>query len=82
MKYIPIQETKCNALKEHAVLFRKEDYVEYCYLEYNEGSDNVSITLFKSDWKGFEKIEDDFLERFSFAAKDRSETSVIMNTLV
>ncbi|HEY5390729.1 MAG TPA: hypothetical protein VIJ57_01345 [Hanamia sp.] len=81
-KYVPIQETKCNAMKEDAVLFKKEYYNEYCYLEYNKGTGRVSITLFKSDWKDFEKIEGDFLEGFSFAVKDKSETSVIMNTLV
>ena len=81
-KYISIQETKCNVMKRDAVLFRKEYYNEYCYLEYNKGSDCVTITLFKSDRKDFEKIEEDFLEGFSFAVKDKSETSVIMNTLV
>ena len=81
-KYIPIQETTCNAMKGDAMLFKKEYYNEYCYLEYNKGSDSVSITLFKSDWKDFEKIENDFLEGFSFVVKDKSETSVIMNTLV
>ena len=80
-KYIPIQETKCKAMKEDAVLFKKEYYNEYCYLEKKKGSDCVLITLFKSDWKDFEKIEDDFLEGFSFTVTDKSETSVIMNTL-
>ena len=80
-KYVPIQETKCNAMKEHAVLFKKEYYNEYCYLEKKKGSDCVLITLFKSDWKDFEKIEDDFLEGFSFTVTDKSETSVIMSTL-
>ena len=69
-------------MKEDAVLFKKEYYNEYCYLEYNKGTNRVSITLFKSDWKDFEKIEDDFMEGFSFAVKDKSETSVIINALV
>lgn len=81
-KYVPIQETKYSVMKEDAVLFKKEHYNEYCYLEYNKRRDSISITLFKCDWKDFEKIEDDFLEGFSFALKDKSETLVIMNALV
>ena len=81
-KYISIQETKCNAMKEHGVLFKKAYYNEYCYLEYDKRSHCVLITLFKSDWKDFEKTEDDFLKGFSFAVTDKSETFVIINTLV
>ena len=81
-KYVHTQETKCSAMEEDVVLFKKEYYNEYCYLEYTKGSDYISITLFKSDWENFEKIESDFLEGFSFAVKDKSETTVIMNTLV
>ena len=43
---------------------------------------SISITLFKNDWKDFEKIEDNFLEGLSFAVKCKLENFLIMNTLV
>lgn len=81
-KYIVIEETQCKAMKSDAVLFKKQHYNEYCYLEYNKGCDAVSLTFFKCDWSSFEKIESEFLEGFSFCVKDKSETFVLINTLV
>lgn len=69
-------------MKGDAVLFKKQFYNEYCYLEIDKGSGGVSFTLFKCDWSAFEKIEDEFLNGFSFAVKDKSETFTIINTLV
>ena len=81
-KYIFVEETKCNILrKKDSVLFRKEHYNEYCFLEYTKGCDCYSITLFKSNWKGFEEIEGDFLEGISFAVT-KGDLETIMNCVV
>lgn len=81
-KYISPDDTRDNILrKKDSVLFRKEHYNEYLFLEYTRSCDSYSITLFKSDWKDFEKIECDFLEGFSFAV-NKSDLHVIMNCIV
>jgi|GEM_PF-2283843 len=81
---VEIKETECNTMKSNhdRLLFKKEHYNDYCLVEVHNGTQGLGITLFKSDWKDFEKIECDFMEGFSFAPKDKSETFVIMNTLV
>jgi hypothetical protein len=82
-KYISVQETKCNALrKKHSALFRKQHYNDYCFIEYNEGCSFFSISIFKSDWKDFEKVENDFLDfSFSFAVTLK-DVETIMNCIV
>lgn len=82
-KSIFVEETKCNVLrKKHSLLFRKQHYNDYCFLEYTESCSCYSITIFKSDWKDFEKIEGDFLDfSFSFAVTLK-DVKTIMNCLV
>lgn len=82
---LDIEETECKAMTNgnfDRLLFRKEFYNEYCLVEIHKGSRDFGITLFKSDWKSFEKIEGDFIEGFSFKPKDKAETFVLMNVLV
>lgn len=84
-KLITIDETECNSMQDcnhDRLLFKKEYYNEYCLVEIPKGVDDLSLTIFKSDWKDFERIESDFIVGFSFAPKDKSETFVIMNTLI
>jgi len=82
-KYISIEETKCNAMKQkYCALFRQEHYNEYCFIEYYEGSESYSITLFQSDWKDFERIESDFLNfKISFSV-GLNDLKTIMNCMV
>jgi len=82
---IDIQETECNLMlngNSDRLLLKKEFYNEYCFVEIQKGTNGLGFTIFKSDWKDFEKIESDFQEGFSFAVKDKSEVFAIMNTLV
>lgn len=82
---IDIQETECNLMlngNSDRLLLKKEFYNEYCFVEIQKGTNGLGFTIFKSDWKDFEKIESDFQEGFSFAVKDKSEVFTIMNTLV
>ena len=84
-KSVTIAETECNAMlnsNHDRLLLKKEYYNEYCLVELNKGSEDISFTIFKSNWNVFERIERDFMEGFSFAPKDKSETFVVMNTLV
>ncbi len=82
-KYISAEETKANVFrKKHSALFRKQHYNDYCFVEYTESCSCFSITIFKSDWKDFEKIEGDFLDfSFSFAVTLK-DVETIMNCLV
>ena len=82
--FVDIQETECNSMMNNhdRLLFKKEYYNEYCLVEIHKGTQQLGFTIFKSDWKDFDKIESDFMEGFSFAPKDKSEVFVIMNTLV
>lgn len=80
--YVLIEETEANIMRSDAVLFKKQFYNEYCYLAFDQESGGATFTLFKCDWPSFEKIEDEFLEGFSFAVKDKSETLIILNALV
>lgn len=81
-KYISPDDTKCNIFrKKDCVLFRKEHHNEYCLLKYTRGCDSYSITLFKSDWKDWERIEGDFLNNsFSFAVF-KNDLQVIMDCI-
>jgi len=81
---VEIKETECDTMKSNhdRLLFKKEHYNYYCLVEVQLGTQDLGITLFKSDWKDFEKIEYDFNDGFSFLPKDKSEIFVIMNTLV
>lgn len=81
-KYVFIEETKENILRmEDSALFKKEGCNEYCFLEYKRNSGNFNITLFKSDSKDFEIIENHFLEGLSFAV-NKSDLETIMNCIV
>ncbi len=83
-KYISVEETKCNVMMrgKHSALFRKQHYNEYCFIEFDEGCHSYSLTIFKSDWKDFERIEGDFLNfSFSFAVTFQ-DVETIMNCIV
>jgi len=81
---VTIEETEYNSMKNNQdrVLLKKEFYNEYCLVEINKGHQQIYFTIFKSDWKAFEKIENDYCYGFLFAPKDKSEIFVIMNTLI
>lgn len=82
-KYIYAEETKCNILRRiYSVLFRKEHYNEYCFLEYNKSCESYSLSFFKSDWKDFEKIETDFLYNSISFAVFKEDLETIMNCIV
>lgn len=68
-------------IKRNSTLFRKEHYNEYCFLEYTKGSESYSITIFKSDYKSFEKIENDFDDGISFCVNE-DDLKIIMNCIV
>ncbi len=81
-KFISIEKTEVNAFKE-GLLFRKEHYNDYCFVEHHKSTDTIVLSIFKSDWKAFEKIEGDFLDHsFSFNFNDESEAKTVVNTLV
>jgi hypothetical protein len=80
-QYIPIEETEVQVLKLSAILFKEKFYNNYCYLELkNDGQ--VELSLFKSDNKNFDKIEDDFLEnKVTFKIENVKETEIIIYSL-
>ncbi len=81
-KSISIEKTKDNVFRD-GLLFRKEHYNDYCFVEYHKSTDSVVFSIFKSDWKTFEKIEGEFLDSaFSFNFKDESQARILLNTLV
>jgi hypothetical protein len=81
-KFISFEKTKDNVFK-NGFLFRKEHYNDYCFVEHHKSTDTIVFSIFKSDWKAFEKIEGDFLDQsFSFNFKDESEAKILLNTLV
>ncbi len=72
-KSITIEKTECNSLlngNTDRLLLKKEHYNEYCLAEIPKGTGDFSFTIFKSDWKNFERIESDFMDGFSFAPKN------------
>ena len=82
---IDIEETELNMMKKcnyNRILLKKQHYNEYCLVELHKGTNSLGFTIFKSDWKDFEKIENDFQDGFSFAPKDCTQIEVIINTLV
>jgi len=82
---VDIQETECNSMtngNHDRMLLKKEYYNEYCLVEIQKGTEQFHLTIFKSDWKDFERIESDFMYGFSFVPKDSTETFVIINALV
>jgi len=82
-KYVPIEETENNCFPMSGILFKKEYYNEYAFLEVDRGSGTVSLTLFQSDWKQFEKIANDFVDgHVTFAVSTEGDTKTIINCLV
>lgn len=82
---VDIKNTECNLMKNgnyYSMLLKKQHYNEYCFVEIHKATNGFGFTIFKSDWKDFEKIENDFQYGFSFAPKDCTQIEVIMNTLV
>lgn len=82
---VDIEETEWNLMKKFSynrILLKKQHYNEYCFVELHKSTNGFGFTIFKSDWKDFEKIETDFENGFSFTPKDCTQIEVIMNTLV
>lgn len=80
-QYIPIEETKAQVFNQAAVLFKEKFQNNYCYLELKEG-ETIELTLFKSDYKHFDKIEDDFLQNgVSFKIINIKQTEIIIYSL-
>lgn len=80
-KFISIEKTDTNAFSG-GLLFRKEHYNDYCFVEHHKSTDTIVFSIFKSDWKAFHKIEGDFLDHsFSFNFKEESEAITLMNIL-
>lgn len=80
-KYVSIPDSEFNIIKKDGALWKKQYYNEYCYVRFN--NDCFEMTLFKCDWKPFDKIEDAYSnDSTSFAIKDLNEVKVIINCLV
>lgn len=82
---VDIKNTEYNLMKKgnyYSMLLKKQHYNEYCLIEIHKGTNSFGFTIFKSDYKDFEKIETDFGNGFSFAPKDCTQIEVVINTLV
>jgi hypothetical protein len=81
-KFISIEKTNGNAFAD-GLLFRKEHYNDYCFIEHHKSTDTIVFSIFKSAWKAFEKIEGDFLDHsVSFNFRDETQAITLMNILV
>ena len=80
-KYVPIEETDSKVFNQSAVLFREKFQNNYCYLELKKDG-TIELSLFKSDYKHFYKIEDDYLKNaVLFKIKDVNQTEIIIHSL-
>lgn len=82
-KTITLEETEDNVFKrEKSFLFKKQWYNDYLFLEYHKGTDDYTISLFKSDWIAFERIELDFLNEAITFTITKQDLETIINCIV
>ena len=80
-KYIPIEETECQAFNEKGVLFKEPHQNNYCFLRLRPDG-FFELSLFKSDQSKFEKIEGDYLyNAITFKIKNELQTKTIIDAL-
>lgn len=82
---IEILKTECDSMTsgyDDSLLFRRSYYNDYCLLSIRQISKLPVITLFHSDHKNFERIENDYLDGIVFIPNNDKEISIIIKTLV
>lgn len=81
-QYIPIEETELQVFDLSGVLFRAKFQNNYCYLKLKNDK-KIELSFFKSDWKQFDKIEQDYLETaIRFNIIDINQTEIIIYSLL
>lgn len=81
-KYIPVEETSCQAFKLDAILFREQFQNNYCYLELKSNG-KIKLSFFHSDYSKFNDIEFDYLQNaVSFEVENLTCAAIIVGSLI
>lgn len=78
---IVIEETECQSMNPEGFLFKETFENNYCYLRLRPNG-IIELSLFKSDYSQFEKIESDYLQlAIDFKIHDIEQTRSIITAL-